>query len=88
MKPYIKDPDAVLDYEFDWGRWLEGDTIDTHQVFPSPGITVASSNNSDSVVTVWLSGGVEGQQYSVTCRITTALGRVDDRTIPILVRSR
>ena len=29
---FTKDPDAVLDYEFDWSAWLGTDTIATHTV--------------------------------------------------------
>jgi hypothetical protein len=44
MTTHTKDPDAVLDYVWDWGLWLDpGDTIVDHTVTADPGITVASS---------------------------------------------
>lgn len=88
MKPYIKDPDAVLDYQWDWTRWLDGDTIETHDILPVEGISVDRDTATDSTVTAWISGGAVGLLYAVTCRITTASGRTDDRTINIVIRPR
>lgn len=38
--------------------------------------------------TIWLKGGVAGEDYEVTNRITTSQGRIDDRTVLIPVRER
>lgn len=93
MPGFLKDPDAVLDYAFDWSAWLaaENDTIATVEWEVPAGITQETDpapSNTDTTATVWLSGGTDGQNYLVTCRITTAAGRVDDRTMRISVRSR
>jgi hypothetical protein len=86
---YVKDPDAVLDYVFDWSRWLAGDeTIVDSNVEASAGINLDSQSNSSTAVTAWISGGTTGQPYTVTNRITTNLGRIDDRTITIRVTPR
>ena len=89
-KIFIKDPDSVLDYAFDWGtHWLQtSETIESHVVTVSSGLTNDSDSESDGVVTTWLSGGVVGQQYDVACKITTNLGRTDERTIEIKVEER
>jgi hypothetical protein len=88
---YTKDPDALLDYVWGWGKWLDdGDTIISHTVTASPGLTVdSSSTNADGKsVTVWLRGGVLGQSYEVTVHIVTVGGREDDRTRTFLIRNR
>lgn len=86
---WTKDPDAVLDYAFDWQYWLAGgETITTSTMTASPGITVDSSSNTTNRATVWLSGGNAGQPYTVTNRVVTSLGRTDDRTITIRVTNR
>jgi hypothetical protein len=85
-RSFGKDPDAVLDYQFDWSAWLAGDTIASHAVTVPTGLTLVSSSNSSTAVTVWLSGGVAGVSYPVTCHIVTAAGREDDRTITIVAR--
>lgn len=88
---YTKDPDAVLDYLVDWSAWLPtGDTI-TASTFTvnseDDGAIVVDDTLFDSTTTtVWLSGGVAGEKYTVTNHITTADGREDDRSITISVK--
>lgn len=92
-KPLIeKDPDATLDYPFDWTQYLAPitDTItdaefiletplvlDRHELDPTGKIAVA-----------WVSGGTVGETHRVTCRITTAEGRIDDRSIFLKIKER
>lgn len=84
-----KDPDAVLDWVWDWNEWLDdGETISTSTFIPSVGINVDSTSNTTKTATVWLSGGTAGQVYQVTNRITTSSGRTDDRSITIRVTER
>lgn len=86
---FTKDPDAILDYGFDWSQWLGGgEQITSSTMFASPGINVNSSSNTTTSATVWLSGGTAGFPYTVTNRITTNQGRTDDRTITIRVQNR
>jgi len=86
---YLKDPDAVLDYMFDWTDWLaSGETIISHTITAETGIVVDSSTESAGKVTVWLSGGTAGENYKVACLIVTSAGRTDERTIWIKVVER
>jgi len=100
---WLKDPSAVLDFKFDWAPltngvqgersdWLaSGETILSHTITVSPvGLTVNSSAITDTstTVTVWLSGGIDGIEYGVTCRIVTSGGRTDDRTMEINCQNR
>lgn len=87
---FIKDPQAVLDYQWDWSAWLgDGETIASHQVIVPTGLTLDSSAATDSAVTAWLSGGeVIGRSYAVSCRITTTAGRTDARSIYINIQER
>lgn len=86
---YVKDPDATLDYIWDYSTWLpNNDTLVTVSFIASPGITINSQSNTSTNATAWISGGSSGQVYSVTCRITTAQGRIDDRTVTIRVTDR
>jgi len=39
-------------------------------------------------VRAWISGGTVGQAAAATCRITTAGGRVDDRTLTFTIKER
>ena len=89
-KSFIKDPDATLDYAFDWSTyWLQDDeSIISHIVTVSSGLTKDMESENSGIVTVWLSGGNVGENYEVSCRIVTSFGRTDDRTIKIMVRER
>jgi hypothetical protein len=86
----VKDPDAVLDYTFDWTTWLAlvTDTISSKTITVDTGITCTSSSISGTTVIVWLSGGSVGATYKVTCRIVTASGRTDDRSIYVKIKER
>lgn len=89
---FTKDPQARLDYAFDWSAgWLAaGETISSQTVVSSGnGVTVdGSPGQASGIVTVWLTGGTVGTSAHVTCHITTSAGRQDDRTITIDVRER
>lgn len=86
---YTMDSDAVLDFAFEWASWLSTlETISSSTITASPGITVNSTSNTTTKVTVWLSGGTAGKPYTVANRITTNQGRTDERTITIRVVNR
>ena len=89
MTVYIKDPEAVLDYAFDWSDWLaSGETITSHLVTVPTGINLDSSAESAGKVTAWLSGGSVGETYRVECLIATIAGRTDERSLWIKVVER
>lgn len=86
---FVKDPDSTLDYTWDWSGWLpNGDTIAASVFLVSNGLNVVTSTFTTTNCTVWLSGGTSGQPYTVTNRVTTVQGRIDDRTITIRVEER
>lgn len=85
---YPKDPGAVLDWVFDWTRWLqEGETITSSTFSATPGITITDEDMQATYTIVWLSGGAQ-KVYSVSNRIVTNQGRTDKRTITIKVSNR
>jgi hypothetical protein len=89
MARYNKDPDAVLDYGFDWSDWLAtGETISTSAWTVSTGITEDSDENTTTETKVWLSGGTAGNTYTAANKIVTSAGRTDERTHHIYVRQR
>ena len=66
------------------------ETILTKTVTVDDGITKDSDalSDTDTSVTVWLSGGTAGVDYEVACKIVTSASRIDERTIKIQVRER
>jgi hypothetical protein len=73
----LKDPNAVLDYTFDWTDWLTpvADVIVSVTWLPSTGITVSTTpppTHTSTTATAFASGGVLDADEFLTCRITTA----------------
>jgi hypothetical protein len=85
---FVKDPDAVLDYQIDWSSWLDSDTISTSDWTVPSGLTEDSASNTTTTATIWLSGGTEGETYTVINEIVTAGGRTDNRSIYIRVEEK
>ena len=89
MTNFTKDPQATLDYSIDWSDWLSGDTI-INSVWTVP-VELQSSRLSEFNTTqtvVWLEGGEENITYQVKNTITTAGGRVDERTMTVKVANK
>ena len=86
-----KDPSATLDYEMDWSPWLSaGETIlPGPQVIAEPTDLAVSFIEVDGAIVRWrASGGVAAANYTITVRITTSIGQVDERSILFPVRER
>lgn len=83
-----KDPDEVLDYGFIWTDWLDGDTIDASEWLTDDSIVIDSDSSTSNTTTVWLSGGTLNDRCSITNRITTAAGRVADRTARLDIKAK
>lgn len=97
----IKDPQAVLDYKWNWGsKYLGDDTITDAEfdVYDTSGQPIGSGDTGavavddlsfdDTSATAWLSGGTVNVQNIVTCHITTAAGRQDDRSLYLSIKQR
>jgi hypothetical protein len=85
---FIIDPQAKLDYGFDWSTWLAtGDTIatSTWAITSLEGgtttPTLSQMTFDDTTTTVWVEGATAGDSYNLTNSITTIEGRRTDATI-------
>lgn len=83
-----KDPNEVLDYQLNWTERLDGDTIDVSTWIVPDGLVEDSSSNTTSASTIWLSGGVLGERYTLTNRVETAGGRVMDQSVRIKIKEK
>jgi len=90
-----KDPYAVLDYSLDWTNWMpSGDTIASITVTAetiagdAAALTIASSSNTNYIVTANISGGTAGNMYNVEYKIITANSLRDSRNFRIKVLER
>lgn len=93
--PYrLFDPDETLDYSCDWTAFLTDgdgtpDSIATSawSVFPV-GPSLSGATEAGGVATVFISDGQPGQIYRLTNRISTAAGRVAERSWTLRCESR
>jgi hypothetical protein len=86
------DPQAVLDYAWDWSSWLlSGETIAsfTLAITPNDGSLVIDSSSiaGDAVVAI-ISGGTVGAAYDVTCHVVSSGGREDDSVLSLMIRDQ
>lgn len=87
-KKFNKDPDATLDYTIDWTDWLGSDIITSSDWVIEEGLTVGTDSNTSKTTSIWLGGGTAGTRYKCTNRITTAAGRIDDRSFYLAVKEK
>ena len=91
MRIFKKDPNAVLDYGFDWSDWLDevtDESISTSTWTVPSGITKDSDSKMDGITTIWLSGGTAGETYLIANRIVTSASRTEDRSFKAKVVER
>lgn len=86
----FKDPNEVLDFNVNWQATLStGETITTSTVTVVEGsVIIDSQSASNGVVTVWLSGGVEGETCVLLNRIITSQGRTYDQSVRLRIKSK
>lgn len=91
MSVQLKDPDAVIDYQFDWSNYLpSGDTIATSSwsVAPTGELAIDSDSNTATTATAFVSGGVVRKTYRLVNQIVTAGARTEERSIIVRVGER
>lgn len=84
---FVKDPGEVKDYAIDWTAHLAAaETITASTWVVATGITKDSDTDTDTVATIWLSGGSEGVEYRVTNHVVTNQGREFERSFTVNVQ--
>ena len=85
-----KQPVEILDYDVDFSRWLEVDTIQsaTVQISPAGSLAVQATDVDLTYVKVWLSGGTSGVNYKVEVTIDTNVGRRAQVEFRVRVKER
>ena len=93
------DPDSTRRLTFDWEDFLtkEDDTIDSVTWVVPTGLVKVNEQKTNYLAKIWVSldsSGVSGEDYNLTCRVTTVgesvLGtpepQILDKTVTIRVR--
>jgi hypothetical protein len=87
---FKKDPNATLDYQFNWAEYLTPitDSILSVAWTLSAGLTQVSQSFTTTTATIFVSGGVLDEVETIACKITTSGGRIDERTISLSIVNR
>lgn len=88
VKPFVKDPNEVLDYGINWIKLIGSDTILTSSWIVPDGITKVSDTFEKSISIVWISGGNLDTTYTLEGRINTIAGRTFVRHINIKISEK
>ena len=84
---FDKRPEDVLDYDIDFSRWLDGDTL-VNVTASKVGTAVIDSSSVDSVAAkIWLSGGDAGTDTIITAQVETLAGRTKEIQFRLRVRT-
>lgn len=85
---FSKQTAEILDYDVDYTDWFvdRGDTPSTHTTTADAGITVVSSVRTGKVIKVILSGGMNGETYKTTLRLTTSSGVVKEADFTVKIK--
>jgi len=83
-----KDPLDVSPYSFNWANFLgAGETIVSATITVPTGITATPAVINGQVVNFYLSGGIAGQAYRITCFIQTDLPDAASRSFLLQVNN-
>lgn len=90
---YVKTPAERKRYAIDYSEWLEtGETVSTYSFSVSPTtspvleIDATSLADANQTIVFFVSGGVNGQQYTVDVQATTSGGQIKEDTILFSMR--
>jgi hypothetical protein len=87
IKKFEQQTDEKLDYDFVFNL-PSTDSVSSVQIPVNPsGLTVSSTSMSANTVKVWLTGGTDGADYTVTVKATTSEGRVKELAMILRVRN-
>lgn len=84
-----KQPAEYLDYNVDFTEWMpQDDEIASATVTVSPAgeLTTDTISIMTPIIKFWAAGGVAGQTYKLTVKITTEGGRIKEDELKIRVR--
>lgn len=85
---FEKQPAEIKDYIFSAAAFLlaKADTLTSYELTAETGIVIVShALENNSVIRLFVSGGVDGMTYKITCTFTTLGGRREQGEIEITV---
>lgn len=92
LKKWIQQPSDRIDYAFDYANgedpFLEpGDSLESATVVCEPtGLHVHNVSAIEGQVRFWVTGGIPGEKYKVTCTASTKLGRIKQDEVIFVIK--
>ena len=88
---FTKTPVERKRYAIDYSQWLDtGETVSSFVFTTTPSDLVVNAGSLDTtstILTYFVSGGTDGQQYALDVRITTSGGQIKEDTILYTIRN-
>jgi len=86
----LKDPQETIDYAFDWSDFLAtGETISASSwTSSSTSLALGTVAATTDTTAAFVSGGVNGDVYRLTNKITTNQTRIAERSVIVRVEDR
>jgi hypothetical protein len=82
-------PNEAYEHAIDYTGVLGGDTILSSAWASAPaGLVHGLDSNTPSTATLWISGGVAGEDYTLTNTVITAGGRTFERWLTVRIRPK
>ena len=90
----VQQPTEFLDYDLEFNEWFEGvdDNVvsSVTNVVQTTGTGGTLSANplkaADDIMKIWISGGADGEVYTVEVTTTTAAGRIKQDELEVQIR--
>lgn len=83
-----KDPNEVAEYDVTWALGTDTISASTWSLSGATSLVLSNPVHTDKIARVTLSGGTDGQEYSVRNTVTTAAGDTFVETILILIKKK
>lgn len=87
METIVKDPDDTRTVSVDWSEFIGSSTISSTDWTVATGLTEGTNSTSGNTRSCLVSGGKEGCDYLVTCRVTLNTGEIRDQSVLLKVRT-
>lgn len=87
MEKIVKDPDDTRTVSVDWTDFIGAASISSTDWTVATGLTEGTNATSGNIRSCLVSGGKEGCDYLVTCRVTLNTGEIKDQSVLVKVRT-
>ena len=86
----LKDPQETIDYAVDWSDFMAASETISGSTWSvsSTALSIGTVSATTLVTSAFVSGGVNGDVYRLTNKITTNQSRVAERSVMVRVEER